>query len=245
MKRISKKSEVQDLTCHCISTYHAEGLDSCIQAVYSTILSNKIKFPLLEFAATELFQHIKTGDQLSFLNQIQSRKTIGGNVITGIILQKRLKKHFKQTINKATEYIGAADAWYVCDIIGERVWGFSLLQDPDKTIKEILRLSAHPNQWVIRSLGAGAHYSIKKGLDQMHVKTLFDILLSMANTTNKEIRQGVGWAAKTTAKFHPEIINDFKEQIQQTEKIKPWFRTKIKTGLDRGRYKELRIKNEE
>lgn len=60
----------------------------------------------------------------------------------------------------------------------------------------------------------------------------------MANTSNKEIRQGIGWAAKTTAKFHPEIINNFKDQILQTEKVKTWFRTKIRIGLDRGRYEE-------
>lgn len=110
MKKFLKKSEIQDLVKHCILKYQSESLGSCIQSVHISILSNKIKFPLLEFVATELFQHIKSVDQLSFLNQIQLRKTIGGNVLTGIMLQKRLKKHFKQTIHKTTEFISAADA---------------------------------------------------------------------------------------------------------------------------------------
>jgi hypothetical protein len=113
------------------------------------------------------------------------------------------------------------------------------LQNPADTIKVIKRLSNHPNQWVIRSLGAGIHYGIKKDLHKVYAKNLFSILLSMANTTNKEIRQGVGWAAKTTARFHPDIIKDYKYQIQQTEKVKNWFRAKIKIGLDRSRYKKI------
>ena len=163
-------------------------------------------------------------------------KTEGGNVLLGIILQKRLTNHFNQSIEKAAEYIADADIWYVCDIIGERVFGYSLLHQPEKTIPEIIKLSNHPTHWVIRSLGAGSHYAIKKGLDKNNVKTVFSLLLSMANTKDKEIRQGVGWAAKTTAKFHPDIIEFYKIEIEDQEQVAQWFRKKIEIGLNRNNY---------
>ena len=150
--------------------------------------------------------------------------------------QKRLEDHYEESIQKATQYIADADIWYVCDIIGERVFGYSLLHQPEITIPVVQKLSNHPSNWVIRSLGAGIHYSIKKGLDKQNVNTLFQLLLSMANTKDKEIRQGIGWAAKTTARFHPEIIDQFETEIHNTEKVANWFRTKISIGLNRNNY---------
>ena len=99
------------------------------------------------------------------------------------------KDHFQEAINKATEYTSKADIWYVCDIIGERVFGFALLHYLNKTIPEITRLSNHSNNYIIRSLGAGVHNAVRKGLDKQHVTTVFLILISMANTKDKELPQ--------------------------------------------------------
>jgi len=200
------------------------------------ILSNKVKFPLLEFCAHELSQEVRATEQVLLCDKIQSLKTEGGNVLLGIILQNRLKDHFDESIDKTVEYIADADVWYVCDIIGERVFGYSLLHNPEQTIPEIERLSKHTINWVIRSLGAGVHYAIKKGLDKKYVKLLFQLLLTMANTKDKEIRQGIGWAAKTTAKFHPDLIVDYQDDIENTEQVANWFRTKISIGLNRNAY---------
>lgn len=236
MKSITKKSVLIPILERCISTYHTDGLSACVTQFNDRILTNKIKFPLLEYCAAFLHDHLPPKDHIPFCNQIEPLKTIGGNVILGIILQKRLPDHFKESIDKATAYIAKAHIWYICDIIGERVYGYSLRHQPQKTIPEIERLSHHEANWVVRSLGAGAHYAIKKGLDKAYVSTVFKILLTMANTKDKEIRQGVGWAAKTTAKFHPEIIVKYQSEIDNTERVAGWFRTKIKIGLDRNRY---------
>ncbi|WP_185153703.1 DNA alkylation repair protein [Fulvivirga lutimaris] len=236
MKSITKKSELTPLLERCISTYNAEGLDACVALFNDLILTNKIKFPLLEYCAAFLFDHLPTEDLISFCDKVEPLKTIGGNVILGIILQKRLPDHFRESIDKATEYIAKAHIWYICDIIGERVYGYSLRHQPEITIPEIKRLSKHEANWVVRSLGAGAHYAIKKGLEKAHVAIVFKLLLSMANTKDKEIKQGVGWAAKTTAKFHPDLIEQYKSEIENTDKVEGWFRTKIKIGLDRNRY---------
>ena len=199
-------------------------------------MNKKIKFPLLEFCAHSLHEVIAYKEHIAFCDQIEAYKTEGGNVVLGIMLQDRLKKDFQESLEKASEYISKANAWYVCDIIGERVFGYSLLHDPIRTIPEIKKRMQHPSFWVVRSLGAGIHYAIKKGLDQSYVQTVFPLLLQKANNENKEIRQGIGWAAKTTAKFHPHIIQKHQTEIQNVGKTANWFRKKIDIGLKRNNH---------
>ena len=173
MRVITRKSEIKELLIKCFNLYHAEGLDECLHELETLILSQKVKFPLLEYCAQEFYNRLQPNEHLPFCDKIQALKTEGGNVILGIMLQKRLDNHFLESINKATEYIADADIWYVCDIIGERVYGYSLLHNPDITITEFNQLSKHHTNWVVRALGAGIHYAIKKGLEVNHVKTVF------------------------------------------------------------------------
>ncbi|WP_223034301.1 DNA alkylation repair protein [Hanstruepera marina] len=236
MQVVTRKSEIKELINICTKEYESKGLNACLLEMENYILTKKIKFPLLEFCGDELYQKVKQEEHIDLCNKIEELKTEGGNVILGIILQNRLNTCFEQSIKKATEYISRADVWYVCDIIGERVYGYALLNNPEKTIPQIKKLSRHSANWVVRALGAGIHYSIKKGLDKENVALVFPILLSMANTRDKEIRQGVGWAAKTTAKFHPEIIDQFDKEVQNKEMVANWFRTKISIGLNRNEY---------
>lgn len=236
MRLITKKSEIKEILEKCFVKYNQNGLNILVTEIHLTILSNKVKFPILEYCAEIIYKTLPENQHILFCDKIQRLKTEGGNVLLGIILQKRLNCDFKQSIEKATEYIADANIWYVCDIIGERVFGYSLLNEPKKTIPEIKRLSNHKTNWVIRSLGAGTHYAIKKGLKKEDVAIMFEILLSMANTQDKEIRQGVGWASKTTAKFHPDLIELYKENIQNKEQVANWFRTKIDIGLNRNSY---------
>lgn len=236
MQVVTRKSEIREYLNDCLTAYQLKGITACLTELENQILTKKVKFPLLEFCGNELFQKIKQEEHIELCDKIEELKTEGGNVILGVILQNRLNTNFEQSITKATEYISKADIWYVCDIIGERVYGYSLLNNPEKTIRQIKRLSKHSTNWVVRALGAGVHYAIKKGLDRKNVVLVFPILLSMANTKDKEIKQGVGWAAKTTAKFHPGIIEQFDKEIQNQDKVANWFRTKISIGLNRNEY---------
>lgn len=236
MQVVTRKSEIKEYIGQCIEAYQKAGIAACLKELDSQVLKRKVKFPLLEFCGNVLYREVNEEEQIALCDKIEALKTEGGNVILGIILQNRLSTHFKQSMEKATEYISKADIWYVCDIIGERVYGYSLLTAPDRTIPQIKKLSKHSANWVVRALGAGTHYAIKKGLDDKNVVSVFPILLSMANTKDKEIRQGVGWAAKTTAKFHPKIIKCFEAKIQDQEKVANWFRTKVSIGLNRNKY---------
>ncbi len=243
MKTITKKSEIKIHLESCLAIYHANGLQACVAGIHKTILSNKVKFPLLEYCGEGIYNILPGHEQCTFCDLVQSLKTEGGNVISGIILQKRLTDDFNQSIEKATDFIADAGIWYVCDIIGERVFGFALLNQPQRTLPLLKRLSNHHSHWVIRALGAGVHYAVKKGLNEEAVKAAFQILLSKAGVRNKEIRQGIGWAAKTTAKFHPKIVEHFKNEIDNQEKVANWFRKKITIGLSKNKYiEQLKLK---
>ena len=236
MQIVTRKSEIKIYLDKVLQAYHSKGVSACVKELEKQILTKKVKFPLLEFCSHELYRTLQEKEHIEYCDEVEKLKTEGGNVILGILLQDRLTNHFHESLEKATEYISKATIWYVCDIIGERVYGFSLLHEPDKTIPEIKKLSQHPTNWVVRALGAGIHYSIKKGLNKKDVEVLFRILLSLANAKDKEIKQGIGWAAKTTAKFHPDIIKQFDREIQNPQTASSWFRKKIEIGLNRHAY---------
>ena len=233
MEALTTKTDVKVQLEKCISGYQSSGVSHCVAIIHERILCKKVRFPLLEYCARELHQVLSYADQLKFCDRIEALQTIGGNVIIGIFLQERLSTHFESSLDQAAEYISRADAWYVCDIIGERVFGHALLYHTDKALPLMKHMAQHSSPWVVRSLGAGFHNAIKWGLEAQYVKQLFRLLLTLANNTNKEIKQGVGWAAKTTAKFHPKIIAYFQEQIQDKQTTGNWFRTKVRIGLER------------
>ncbi len=210
-------------------------MQALIQNTEKSILSAKIKFPLLEFAAVEFFNFLPENEQLLFCDGIETYKTIGGNVLLGIILQKRLHNHLEESFQKAAEYISNSKDWYVSDIIGERVFGFALLTKPEQVFPLIRQYAFHQNNMVQRSTGAGMHYAIKKGLDKSFSIPVFELLLSKASITDYQTKRGIGWAAKTMARFHPDVVNKYKDQIEAKE-TGQWFRTKVRIGLGRHLY---------
>ena len=212
------------------------GLDDFIDELHQRVLSARVRFPLLEYAGVLIYDSVDRSKHHSITDRIQSLRTIGGNVVTGKILQLQLGHDPGDSIAKAVGYISQADSWHICDIIGERVFGCYLLDYPQRMLPKISRMLVSENRWVIRALGAGAHYAIKKGLDQHSVYNVFDLLVSMAASKDKEIRQGIGWAAKTTAKFHPMIIEQNKFVLADDDMVAGWFRRKIKIGLERHQY---------
>lgn len=236
MSVVTRKSEINKYLDLCISAYQEKGLSACITSLNDQILIRKVKFPLLEYCAHQLTKEVKATEQIELCDGIEALKTEGGNVIIGILLQNGLENHFQESIDKTTEYTSKANIWYVCDIIGERVFGYALLHYPNKTLPELRKLSGHSKNWVVRSLGAGIHYAVKKGLNKYSVDEAFSILLKMSKSKDKEIRQGIGWAAKTTARFHPDIIEKYHGQIHNPELTANWFRRKITIGLERHEY---------
>lgn len=227
---ITNRKTLLPLLHELSETYVNNGLQPCVAALHLTILDKKVKFPLLEFAANHLYIVISDKDHIPFCDLIFDKKTIGGNVIIGVFLQNKLAQDFNIAIENATKYIAQSDAWWVGDIIGERVWGIALLNQTNAMIEVLFNLQLHPSVWVQRSIGAGIHLATKWKLKAEYVKILFEILLQMSTTKDKLVKQGVGWAAKTIAKFHPEIIYNY-ENLISNKQLPQWFISKINYGL--------------
>lgn len=235
MDIITKKSELKELLSSCISSYKNEGLNFCIKKTNTLILAKKIKFPLLEYAASEFFKILPLNQHLQFCDGIEAFKTIGGNVLVGIILQKRLEISLEESFQKAAQYISDSKHWYVSDIIGERVFGFALLKNPKKAFSLIKKYTFHENNMVQRATGAGMHYAIKKGLAKNYTNLVFELLLSKGSITDYQTKRGIGWAAKTMARFHPDVVIQYQDRIEAKE-TGQWFRTKVRIGLERNTY---------
>lgn len=231
MKIITGKTEIKGLLNALENEYSGGSYKKFIELVNSNLFIRKIKFPVLEYASEQFFRFIPLNKQINFLDDVISFDEIGSYVIAGKTLQLRSDKAFKGSLAKAIEYIIEGNEWYVCDIIGERVLGNSLLNETEKTIPYLIKLTKHENKWIVRSVGVAAHYAVKKGLAKKYCDEVFQLLLANAGTTNFHTKKGIGWGAKTIAKFHPDIITKYHSSIYDDPQIKQWFKTKIKIGL--------------
>lgn len=233
MRIVGSKAEIKQPMAKLLANYPESGNAAFVKGFCVKFLKTRIRFRLLEFLGAEIFKNIPIDQQLTVADQIVDLKEIGGNPVAGMILQLRLEKHFKQSIEKAIEYIVKGNEWYVCDIIGERVMGHALLKQPKKTLAILKSFAKHENKWIVRSVGVATHYAVKKGLSKTESERAFLILLSCASEKEFHTKKGIGWAAKTIAKFHPDIIKKYERNIADDERIKRWFKTKIKIGLSR------------
>jgi len=215
----------------------------CIALFHKKILTEKTKFPILEYTTREVFAKIPEPCQIPFCDKITSLNEMGSSVVTGIALQMRLEDHFEESIGKSIEYIQQGNEWFHCDHISERVLGFALLNYPEVILPVLPSFLKENNKWIVRMVGVGGHYAVKKGLKRIFVEELFNLLITNANRTDSDEKSGIGWAAKTTAKFHPDIVANYKERLETDPEVKQWFKTKIEMGLSRsekyaGRYTE-------
>lgn len=236
MEAITKKPTVAAAVQQCLQAYAAHGSAACVQALHRRLLCHKVRFPLLEFAAKELCKGLPETQQLAICDEVAALETIGGNVIIGIVLQGRLPRHFDESFERATTCIASGREWYVSDIIGERVYGHALRHMPTTALPALERLLGNENGRVVRGIGAGFHFAVKRGLAQEHVRQVFTLLLSMARIQDIDAKQGMGWAAKTVAKFHPDLVAVHAATLQDPTRVAPWFRTKVNIGLARNAY---------
>lgn len=233
MKIISSKAEVKPVLDKVLSVYHTEGMVPFVAAVHGCFLKKKVRYPLLEYISMECYRFMPDPAHTRFTDRIIALKENGSDVIVGKILQLRLQAYYDTSITKAVEYIIAGANWLSCDTIGERVMGHALVTMPAQAIPTVKQLGKHESNWVVRSVGTAVHYAVKKGLKKNHAEELFRLLLSLADSTDFHIKRGIGWGAKTIAKFHPDIIAKYEKRITENPATGQWFKTKVRTGLGR------------
>ncbi|WP_336827636.1 DNA alkylation repair protein [Sphingobacterium multivorum] len=232
MDKITSKVQIREIVAAAKQQGQQSGIESFMLSLQACLLKKKVRFPLLEFAAREIMLFVPETEQLHLTDRLIATTEMGSYVLTGIILQQRLPEHFEQSIHKACTYITIGNQWYVCDIIGERVLGHALLTSPKKAIPLLKELAHHSDKWIVRTIGVATHYAVKKGLSATYVNILLKLLISLSNTTDFHVKKGIGWGAKTIAKFHPDLVNCYSKAIESPE-TKQWFRTKITIGLNR------------
>ncbi len=232
MDKITSKVQIREIVAAAKQQGQQSGIECLILSLQECLLKKKVRFPLLEFAAREIMLFVPEAEQLHLTDRLIATTEMGSYVLTGIILQQRLPEHFEESIHKACTYITMGNQWYVCDIIGERVLGHALLTSPKKAIPLLEELAHHPDKWIVRTIGVATHYAVKKGLPATYVDILLKLLISLSNTTDFHVKKGIGWGAKTIAKFHPKLVACYSKVIESPE-TKQWFRTKITIGLNR------------
>jgi hypothetical protein len=196
--------------------------------LHHELLAHKVKFPLLEYVANQLYHCIPQPEQLAVVEKLADYVQDGSSVIAGKILQLRLPHNLPEAFKQATHNIIKGDAWTHCDHIGERVFGHGALTHFDEALPHLTTLLQHDNQWVRRAVGVAGHYATKKGLPTTSVEPLLDLLMTQANSKNYEVQRGVGWGLKTIAKFHPHLMQ---AQLAGLPAISRPIMSKIKTGL--------------
>jgi hypothetical protein len=232
LKIIGSKKEIRKIF-DALQKQHSDWTsDESIKAIHINILKQKIRFPVLEYFAELLFEIIPNKHLYKFLDKLIALDEIGSYTIAGKLLQLNLKNDFSGSHKKANEYILQGNVWYACDMISERVLGVMLLNHAEETITINKKQIAGENFWLIRSVGVATHLATKWGLPKKYAIQQFELLLGKANVTDYHATTGIGWAAKTIAKFHPDIIKQFEKELDSPN-VKQWFKTKVKIGLGR------------
>lgn len=232
---LTRKSEIRSILAVLHDIYQGRGLESFCLAFHKKLLLQKVKFPLLEFAAGETYKQLEESEHLPFCKHIAAHQTMGGNVVVAIVLKERIANHLEESFSAAAQFIAQGQEWYVSDIIGERVFGNGILQFPEEALLKLTQLRKHESIWVVRSIGAGCHLATKRGINKAVAAEVFQLLLSLADNKEHQIRKGIGWAAKTMARFHPDIIELHRTEIA-AESVGNWFRRKVNIGLERHRH---------
>ena len=230
---ITRQGDVRERLAPGLAAYREQGLDALAQSLDEHLLSQKVRFPLLEYAARQLIEVVPEQEHLEFAEKIFAIEKTGCYVLIGIFLQYRSRDHYPEALDRAVDFIVRGQEWYICDIIAERVLGVALLERPESTLEYLNQLAKIEDKWAVRSVGVGGHYAVKKGLERHYVEQLFQLLLSLSGTTEFHTKKGIGWAAKTTARFHPSLIEKYRSRFESDPKVRPWFRTKIRIGLNR------------
>ncbi len=229
--KITSKKVLKPTLAKLEALYLAGNLRDFWQSFESEILCHKVKFPLLEFVAVELYRFVPPDEQLPLIDRLLSLDYEGGYVVIGKLLQQRLPLNRAESVEKAAACIVQGDKWYVCDIISERVFGYGLLHDFAETVVLLRPFLTHPNFWLQRSLGIATHYATKKGLPPAEVNQLFNLLLPLATAKQTDVKKGVGWAFKTIARTHPTLVQPRLEAILADTAVTLWCKKKLKMGL--------------
>lgn len=187
------------------------------------ILDNKCPFSKLDLIGKTIGYRLKDFPELvvkGFDILIHYNK-MGSYVISGQGLTQLLPEHIELVMEKSRQYILFGDTWYVCDIIGERSIGKSLVDYFDITVPWIEKFLEDESNWIKRTAGVSIHFFSKRIIDQKEkTLVLLNILEPHIEEKQIDVAKGIGWGLKTIGRYHPDILSQFiVNQLKKKKKI--------------------------
>jgi 3-methyladenine DNA glycosylase AlkD len=190
--------------------------------VMSPVLDAKIPFPLLDEIGKLLGETGKLDRSRYFrvFDDIVVTDKMGGYVIVGQTLAAFFETDLEEAIVKAREVVIKGKTWYVCDIVGDRVFGQALVKHFEPTIVILEDVTSLEEPEVRRSIGVGVHFFAKsKQKDIEGIRRLLSVLSNLVGDRRVFVVKGVGWGLKTIGIYQPEPIVEYLQETLQTTKI--------------------------
>jgi len=230
----SSRQELENLSKSVVSFYETEKYDAGLQ-VLKPLLNSKCPFAKLDFLGQSIGQAGAYQPKKYFeaFDLIINYNAMGSFVIVGQALSSFLTNDFEGTMLKSREYIIKGDAWYVCDIIGERSLGQALTKHFEKTLSHLSTFLADDNKWVRRSAGVAIHFFAKRIRDSPEkAQMLLKLIEPYIQEKQVDIVKGIGWGLKTLGRYYSDLLEVFlEEQIKSKKKISKLMMRKALTYI--------------
>jgi 3-methyladenine DNA glycosylase AlkD len=214
--------------------------------VLKPVLDSKCPFTALDSIGRRIGKAgADAGDLPTFFatfDRIIEYNAMGSFVIVGQALIWFLLCDFEGVMKKSREYITRGDAWYVCDIIGERSLGHALVDHFDETVPWLKEFLDDETRWVRRSAGVAVHFFSKRVLDRPEkTEILLTVLEPYIEEKQIDFVKGIGWGLKTIGKHHPDLLTNFlKTQLELKKNISRVIIRKAITYLKEDKKEEIR-----
>ncbi len=221
--------EIEHLADKVVNLTMAGDVQAAFQEL-KPILDTKCPFSKLDHLGREIGKESSDfGALIVTFDRIIDYNAMGGFVIVGQALIWFLPSNLTEVIEKSREYIIKGNAWYVCDIIGERSVGHAVVNHFDRTLPWLEILLKDDNTWVKRSVGVAIHFFSKRVLDQPEkTKKLLQVVEPHLEEKQINFVKGIGWGLKTIGRHHPDILVQFlKSQIEKKNVSKTLIRKAV------------------
>jgi 3-methyladenine DNA glycosylase AlkD len=236
------KEEINEIAENA-AKYLLENNEILFLETLKPILDDKCAFSKLDMLGGTLGYKLKYSPDVLIkgFDILVNYNKMGGYVVLGQGLIQLLPENLDIVMKKSREYIILGDKWYVCDIIGERSIGQSLVDHFDITIPWIEKFLEDENNWIKRTAGVSVHFFTKRTKkDKERTAILLNKLAPHIEEKQIDVVKGIGWGLKTIGKYHPDLLVPFlKKQIKLKKKISKIIIRKALTYLPKEKRLEI------
>jgi len=185
-------------------------------ALLEPVLGQRTRFSMLGRIGALATKAVPHPTATSFLERVAAKKTMGGWVIIGSVLTKRLDQDVGEALALCRTHAVKADVWYGADILGERVPGPALVADLPLGLSLVKPWRTDKNRWVRRTVGVGMHVWAKRSRGRPEhrrgAEKILAFLEPMFSERELAAVKGVGWGIKTLGKHYPDLVADWLQQ---------------------------------